>query len=347
MSTAAIEIKDWSVFRNGRKLVGPLTIRCLPGEAVVITGPSGVGKTSLLHSCLGVSEEGLTAQGIRLEGGALLADKELPRSLAVYIPQAHPFNPNWEVTSFLCRLPWGEWKWWHNVWPETPERRRTVLSVLKRLGLAHRARATVAELSGGEIKRAALAQLYLLRTTAKLFVADEFVNGVDPGMTQSILAECRSIISDTGAAALMAMHDVFAALQIADQIVVLWPVQTNAAPWVLRKGDAAWNPETLHSLLCLSRWAEEHPESAGLRGLIGGICKESFEPGWTNGLVRRFTAEGRQQVTPFSELPPSLLQKIPAEHSAPFRIEESGKQLIGIAWRTRDDERCAALAEMD
>jgi len=258
MSTAAIEIKDWSVFRNGRKLVGPLTIRCLPGEAVVITGPSGVGKTSLLHSCLGVSEEGLTAQGIRLEGGALLADKELPRSLAVYIPQAHPFNPNWEVTSFLCRLPWGEWKWWHNVWPETPERRRTVLSVLKRLGLAHRARATVAELSGGEIKRAALAQLYLLRTTAKLFVADEFVNGVDPGMTQSILAECRSIISDTGAAALMAMHDVFAALQIADQIVVLWPVQTNAAPWVLRKGDAAWNPETLHSLLCLSRWAEEH-----------------------------------------------------------------------------------------
>lgn len=343
MKPPVLQLRDWSVFRNGRRLAGPLSVNCASTEITVLMGVSGVGKTSLLLSALGYSEDGLSADGIRHENGRPLRPGELLRSLSVYIPQNVPFNPNWEVTSFLCRLPWGERKWWHSLWPETRSRRLAVLSILKQLGLAHRAHATVSELSGGECMRAALAQLFLVKP--HFYAADELANGLDPGIAQWVLQQCRRIVEETGGAALMAMHDVFAALQVADQIVVMWPAKAKCPPLAIREGDACWDPEILRGLLCLARWADELPTSAGLQQLITQLGTVVTAQPQSEGVALWFGANGAPEEKPIAALAPLLQAALGAGPGGPIRHEETGRTVIGLTWHARDGKKRAALAE--
>jgi UDP-glucose/iron transport system ATP-binding protein len=67
--TPAIAIQDLTVRYDGRAVLDRLTLRCAPGEKVVLRGKSGCGKTTVLRCVLGfvVPDEG----EIRVEGRAV------------------------------------------------------------------------------------------------------------------------------------------------------------------------------------------------------------------------------------------------------------------------------------
>lgn len=238
-------------------------------------GPSGVGKTTLLLTILGYQESGLSVSGKRIQEGKILPPSAVPEH-ALYIPQQLPFNPNWEVQGFLRRLPSVNPMWWEvlpRLWEMLPpfrtRERARVKEVLEQLGLSHRARATVAELSGGEAQRAALAQMLLLKP--KLLIGDEFVSALDPGMTTWILDICRQEVVQSGGAAILAMHDVQSALQVSDRIILMWPASISSVPWVIHKGSRAWHGGMLFTLSCLARWAKDTPTNRALHHLISRI----------------------------------------------------------------------------
>jgi NitT/TauT family transport system ATP-binding protein len=261
--TPTFRMAGWTAAREGRTVFGPVELELRPGEVTTLLGPSGVGKTSLLLTFLGFNPAGVVVGGQRFENEKLLSGGEVPHGDSVFIPQHLPMNPNWELESYLCRLAWGHRAGWNDWWPTTPSRRQRVREVLAQLGIGKKARATIAELSGGEIQRAAVAQLLLLEPKLKLFVADEFVAALDPGNATWILDQCRAVITRTGATAMLALHDVHAALHISDQIALFWPNQWVPQPWVLRPKSPLWDSCALYSLLCLAKWIQDlHAQEA-------------------------------------------------------------------------------------
>jgi ABC-type cobalamin/Fe3+-siderophores transport system ATPase subunit len=265
-SLPILELKDWQVNRWDCISIGPHDFRLSAGEIVVIMGPSGVGKTTWLLTLLGYEELDLQIGGERWQSGKQLKPGSVPTK-ALYIPQNLPFNPNWEVQEYLGRLPWGNRNPF-NLLPISmqPVRLKRVHEVLDRIGLLHRAKATVAELSGGESQRAAIAQIILL--SPQLLVADEFISALDPGMSLWILDECRQQIFQTGGAAIIALHDVQTAVKVADRILLFWAPTISHQPWELSDRSIVTNQSIIYTLLCLARWSKDLPFRTAIRHLI-------------------------------------------------------------------------------
>jgi ABC-type multidrug transport system ATPase subunit len=259
-----LELRGWTIQRDRQVHIGPLDFCLNPGEIVTLMGPSGCGKSTWLMALLGYEEQNLVTSGERFQYGNSLAPGSVPAH-ALYIPQNLPFNPNWELQGFLCRLPWGNPTLIDTLFPMQRKRVRQVRSVLRQLGLGGRERATVAELSGGEAQRAAVAQILLL--SPQLLVGDEFVSGLDPGMSAWILDQCRQNLDRSGGAALFALHDVQIALRISDRILIIWPPHIDRQPWQLQRNTPAWQGNVLYTTLCLARYAKDLPPSSSIRHL--------------------------------------------------------------------------------
>src|SRR5664280_1311414 len=148
MSDELLSVRRWRVSRSGVVDIGPLDLDLRRGTITTVMGPSGIGKTTLLLSLLGATEAGVLISGERHQNGRVLTTGEILRE-ALYIPQRVPFNPNWEIGRYLARLPFATGYGEREPTRTRFARDRRVAEVLTDLRLNHRARATLAELSGG------------------------------------------------------------------------------------------------------------------------------------------------------------------------------------------------------
>jgi len=142
-------LRDLACARGGRLLFEGLNLSLAPGEAAVVTGPNGVGKSSLIRLAAGLLEP---AEGsVELGGPAALADEALALDDKLRLGQA---------LAFWARLDGG-----------------TAEAGMSRMGLAHLAEVPVRMLSAGQRKRAMLARV--ASSGAPLWLLDEPANGLD------------------------------------------------------------------------------------------------------------------------------------------------------------------------
>jgi ABC-type cobalamin/Fe3+-siderophores transport system ATPase subunit len=338
-SLPILELKDWQINRWDCISIGPHDFLLFSGEIVAIMGPSGVGKTTWMLTLLGYEELDLTISGERWQFGEQLKPGSVPTK-ALYIPQNLPFNPNWEVQEYLGRLPWGNRNPF-NLLPilMQPARLKRVHEVLDKIGLLHRAKATVAELSGGESQRAAIAQILLI--SPQLLVADEFISALDPGMSLWILDECRQQISQTGGAAIIALHDVQTAVKVADRILLFWAPMISHQPWELSDRSIVTNQSVIYTLLCLARWSKDLPFRTAMRHLIDYLQIWITDPHSWKGLQIKYPENCILMVDDlgiFNSIDSSLVGLPPPSASSkgelqldPVKIEFNGSTRIGIA----------------
>jgi putative ABC transport system ATP-binding protein len=156
-----------------------VSLRVRPGEAVGITGRSGSGKSTLL-ALIG----GLEAQ----DQGKVLIDDE-----AVW-DRRHPAHMRRALVGFVFQrhLLLESLGALGNV--EVPllgtgmrhsERRRRALSLLREVGLQHRAEHLPSQLSGGERQRVAVARA--IANEPRLLLADEPTGALDSGTSERVL----------------------------------------------------------------------------------------------------------------------------------------------------------------
>jgi putative ABC transport system ATP-binding protein len=181
-----------------------------PGEFLAVMGPSGGGKSTLLHLLGGIDRP--TSGEVRAGGRDIGRLPEAERTLyrrrdAGLVFQFFNLLPHLDVAENV-ELPRRL-----DDHADAPERAR---ELLERVGLSHRARAHPYELSGGEMQRVAIARA--LVTGARLLLADEPTGNLDSRNGEQVLGLLDAIRRERGVTLLLATHSA-AAAQRADRVV--------------------------------------------------------------------------------------------------------------------------------
>ena len=185
-----------------------------PGEIVALLGPSGSGKSTLLQA-VGLLEGGFTG-AIRICGepvGALddLGRTRVRRERMGFVYQFHHLLPDFTAREnvMLAQMVAGV--------PEAGAATRAD-ELLTSLGLGARLTHKPAQLSGGEQQRVAVARA--LANRPALVLADEPTGNLDEATAQLVLAAFLDLVRSSGAAALVATHNI-ALAQKMDRVVSL------------------------------------------------------------------------------------------------------------------------------
>lgn len=193
-----------------------LSLSVAEGQIVGLLGGSGSGKTTLLREILGLLAP--TAGCVRLFGVDLnepdvSVQRNLRRRLGMLFQQGALFSA---LTVFEnIAFPLRELKCLDEDWI-----RRLVHLKLSMVGLgAEHGRLMPAELSGGMVKRVALARALALEP--ELLLLDEPTAGLDPDRSQNFVELVGDLQRELGLTVVMVTHDLNTLANLATHVAVL------------------------------------------------------------------------------------------------------------------------------
>lgn len=188
--------------------VEPLDFELKEGELVVVTGRSGSGKSTLLNMLSGLLEQ--TEGKIFVDDRELysMSDDELSKFRNEnfgFIPQGQSAIGSLTVLENVL-LPFS-------LYGDSMGKEDRARKLLERFGIGDLAEVMPSELSGGELRRMAIARA--LVREPKVVFADEPTGDLDDENTQIVL-DCLREISESGTCVLLVTHES-AALPYADR----------------------------------------------------------------------------------------------------------------------------------
>lgn len=197
------------------KVLQGLNIDMKPGERVVVIGPSGGGKSTLLRVVMGLEEiqGGSVSLGgqpyISVKGKKTAIDTELRKKIGMVF-QHYTLFPHLSIMENLILAP-------RKVNGESAaSARERGKKILERFGLAAKADAYPSQLSGGQKQRVAIARALML--DPKLMLFDEVTSALDP----ELVAEVEAVIlqlADQGMPMMMVTHDMWFARNVASRVI--------------------------------------------------------------------------------------------------------------------------------
>ena len=187
--------------RGGRAFnaVNHVSLSVEPGEFISIIGRSGSGKTTLLNMGAGLLHptqgsvffDGQDIYGLRDKDISFLRNEKIG-----YVPQGQSLLSNFTVFDNVC-IPWFLFKREGDV-----EGRAFIL--LEKVGISHLAASYPKELSGGEMRRAAIARSLI--NQPRILIADEPTGDLDTETTAEIM-RLFSRIAEEKTAVLIVTHE--------------------------------------------------------------------------------------------------------------------------------------------
>ncbi|MDR3509808.1 MAG: ABC transporter ATP-binding protein [Caulobacteraceae bacterium] len=172
------------------------------GEVIGLIGPSGSGKSSLLHAA-GLLERPTTGQ-IIIEGRdcSKLGDAARTRvrlGLIGFVYQFHHLLPEFSALDnvALPQMIAGQ---------SRPDARARAETLLGGLGLSHRLHHQPGQLSGGEQQRVAIARA--LANEPRIVLADEPTGNLDPHTSGAVFQNLFDLARASGVALVIATHNM-------------------------------------------------------------------------------------------------------------------------------------------
>ena len=201
-----LKVSKLSVKFDNIAIVDDISFIVPTGETLAITGPSGIGKTTLLHAICGI---------VRTTHGTVHIDNVDITSLPTHkrgiglVSQTGDLFPTMTTSQnieFGLRI------------AKMPQKERTarVEELLELVGLTHLAHRNVAELSGGESRRIALARA--LAPRPRVLLLDEPLSGLDQTTHDALMSDLARVLKQTATTALLVTHDHSEAEVLAESI---------------------------------------------------------------------------------------------------------------------------------
>ncbi|MGX1157238.1 ABC transporter ATP-binding protein [Streptomyces albogriseolus] len=216
-----IRFENVSVTYDGaaRPAVRDVDLEVPEGELVLVVGPSGVGKSTVLGAVSGLVPH---FTGGTLHGRVTVAGRDTrthkPRELADVVGTVGQ-DP---LSHFVTDTVEDELAYGMESLGLPPEvMRRRVEETLDLLGLADLRDRHISTLSGGQQQRVAIGSV--LTPHPKVLVLDEPTSALDPAAAEEVLAVLQRLVHDLGTTILMAEHRLERVVQYADQVVLLPP----------------------------------------------------------------------------------------------------------------------------
>jgi oligopeptide/dipeptide ABC transporter ATP-binding protein len=229
--SAILEARDVSVLLGGRKggllrptvppvrAVAGVSLSLKAGETLGLVGESGCGKTTLGRTLLGIQRE--TGGEVRLDGVLVSGSPpEVARARRRAVQYVHQdagaaLDPWWSIGRIL-----EEGLIVQGV-RDAGARRAKIEAMLGAVGLDASFRPRyVHELSGGQLRRVALARILLLEP--RIVILDEPTSGLDLSVQATVLSLIADLKSRLGLTYLLISHDLSVVERMCDRVAIMY-----------------------------------------------------------------------------------------------------------------------------
>ncbi len=210
-----LTVRNLSVSYGELTILNNVSFDLTPGEWLMIVGPNGAGKSTLINAIVG----GAPARGsVRFEGREIRSMKpqQVARSIGV-LAQSHAVGYSFTVEE-VVRL--GRYSHAPGIFSRHSDAdEESVERALELTGIRELLHQSVLTLSGGELQRAFLAQLFV--QAPKLLMLDEPTNHLDLVYQKQVFQLVRKWMDDTGGAVVSVVHDLSLARMYGTHAVLL------------------------------------------------------------------------------------------------------------------------------
>lgn len=194
-----LKVTNLSVSYADTPIISDLSFEVPTATTLAITGPSGVGKSTVLQAICGL---------VRISGGAISVDNRDITHLPTHkrgigmVTQTNDLFPHLTVSqniAFGLRM------------QGTPPREAShrVQEMLELVGLPNFALREIESLSGGEARRIALARS--LAPSPNILLLDEPFTGLDEETRDDLMHQLKKILQSSSMASILVTHDHFEA----------------------------------------------------------------------------------------------------------------------------------------
>ncbi|MDT7844690.1 ABC transporter ATP-binding protein [Streptomyces justiciae] len=300
-----IRFEDVSVTYDGatEPTVQDIDFEVPEGELVLLVGPSGTGKSTILNSVSGLVPH---FTGGTLRGRVTVAGRDTrthkPRELADVVGTVGQDPLSHFVTDTVeDELAYGM----ESLGLPPDMMRRRVEETLDLLGLTDLRARPISTLSGGQQQRVAIGSV--LTPHPQALILDEPTSALDPAAAEEVLAVLQRLVHDLGTTILMAEHRLERVIQYADQIALL-PAQREPLRLGTPADIMAVSP-VYPPVVDLGRMAGWSPLPLTVRDARrrAGDLREQLNPGTTDA------PKGRGELRDQPQQTRTRQQPVPAE----------------------------------
>jgi len=206
---AALDVRDLRKTYGGQAVVAGLSFAVEPGTCFGLLGPNGAGKTTTLRLCLGLT--GPDSGAIELNGCAIPADAQQARARVGVVPQFDNLDPDFTCAENL--LVFGRY-----FGLKDADIKARIPQLLDFAGLASKADARIATLSGGMKRRLTLARA--LVNDPDIVFLDEPTTGLDPQARHLIWDRLKQLKA-AGKTLILTTHFMDEAERLCDTLIVI------------------------------------------------------------------------------------------------------------------------------